>query len=111
MLAKILDLLAEGSFDEKKYEELAPPEQELFDRACQYANVQTLAINRALRSSDRDRQELLRRYEVLKGELLAGSDSREVLKKMRNLLIEMYSKNYIPASKYNRLISEIVTCL
>lgn len=105
-----LDMIGDA-FDPGKYAELPERDQDIFDRACKFANIRDLAVVRTLKASDRDREELFRRYEVLKGEVLAGSDSRETLKMMRNLLIEMQSKGYIPIGKYNQLMREILACI
>jgi len=99
------------NFDPKKYSEMSEADQELFDETCKFAGIRNLAVIRAMKSTDQHRDEMFKRYEILKGEVLAGSDSRETLKKMRNLLMEMREKRYIPASMYNSLILEVLACL
>lgn len=110
-LKLVLLSVVQDQFDPDAYTALSEQDQVTFDRACKFANVQNISVHTTMLYSDHDREELFRRYDVLKGELLAGSDSREVLKKMRNLLLEMHEKAYIPSGKYNKLMREIVSCI
>ncbi len=107
----LLDLTFKGQFDQDKYNELAQSEKDLFDRACIFAKLSIQSISRMKKASDRERGEMTAKFEIMKGELLAGNDSKELIKKLRNLLIEMKDKKYIAPAKYNSLMQDILNCI
>jgi hypothetical protein len=107
----VLEILFKKRFDKAKYRALPESEQKLFDDACSFCGIYTHGLAGLLTHSEREKTEMLREFEVLRGELLAGNDSRELVKKMRNMLLELHSKRYIPKTHYDRLIAEILACL
>jgi hypothetical protein len=107
----LLDLTFKSQFDQDKYNELVQSEKELFDRAGQFAKLSIQSISRMKKASDRERGEMIAKFEIMKGELLAGNDSKELIKKLRNLLIEMKDKKYIALTKYNSLMHDILNCI
>jgi hypothetical protein len=72
-----------------------------------FCGIQSHAIARGIFKSAVDREELLKQFEVLKGELLAGNDSKEIIKKMRSILIELRDKNFIPKGTFDKLMTDI----
>lgn len=106
-----LDIIYKNNFESAKYDKLSPEEQEYFDELCRYTRMSTHSIEKRISITEKQKNELLGQFNVLKGELLSGNDSPDIIKKMRNILLELGAKQLIPKQHYNLLLSEIVACL
>jgi len=107
----ILDIIFKNNFEPKEYYKLDEEEQRLFDDTCSFAGLLTHNIAKLTSNTSKTRAELTGKFNVLKGELLAGNNSPEILKKMRNILLELKAKNLISKAHYDKLLSEIVACI
>lgn len=107
----LLDIIYKNRFEVKDYNSLTEEEKILFDKLCAYCKMQTQAISRIHTSSQREREDLLSRFNIMKGELLAGNSNPEIIRNMRNILLELRSKDYIPKNYFDKLMAEIVACL
>lgn len=106
-----LDIIFENKFDKVAYEKLSPEEQKVFDDTLVFCKFSTHNIAKAISYSEREKTELLRQFDVLKGEVLAGNNSPDLLKKMRNLLLDLNKKKYISKDIYNKLLAEVLACI
>ena len=106
-----LDIIFKNQFSPNEYDNLSDDEKLLFDKAIAYARISTHQIGRHLLHSERKKREMLKTFEIYRGELLAGNNSIELLKKMRALLFELRRKDYIQKGDYDKLIVEIANCI
>lgn len=107
----LVDIIFKNKFDSKDYYKLDEQEQLLFDDTCVFCGINTHSIAKLMTHTSKSKAELIGKFDVLKGELLAGSNAPELLKEMRNILLELKSKDMISRSHYDKLISEIVACI
>ena len=106
-----IDILYKNKFEQTAYDALDDKSKKIFDDACVYAKFMTHGVSRLMSYSIREKEELLKKYELLKGEIESGSDSKEIIKTMRNILLELRAKRYIPKHHYDILINDVVNCL
>lgn len=106
-----LDIVFKEKFKQDDYNKLVDAEQKLFDDTCNYCKFMTHNIAMMNTHSNREKNELMRKFEVMKGEILAGNSSTQLIKDMRNIVLELRSKKYIPKDMYDKLIEDIVACL
>jgi hypothetical protein len=106
-----LDIVFKNSFATAKYDQLSEDEQELFDDVCRYSRMTTHDIEKRVSITEKQKNDLIGKFNVLKGELLAGNSNPDLVKKMRNILLELKAKKLIPKQYYDQLISEIVACI
>ena len=106
-----VDMLYKNKFDANDYYKLKESEQKLFDDTCNFAGVHTHNIAQITSHTSKERNELISKFNVLRGELLAGNNAPELLPKMRNILLELKAKNLISKSHYDKLINEIIACM
>ncbi len=106
-----LDIIFKNKFDEAADANLSETEQKLFDDTCSYSRMSMHCIARRISITEKEKTELIGKFNVLKGELLAGNTNPEVIKKMRNILLELKAKKMIPKPHYDELMSEIVACI
>jgi hypothetical protein len=48
------------------------------------------------------------RFQILKGEILSGNDSKEVVKEFKGLLIKYKNENRLPAREVNSILAELL---
>jgi len=106
-----IDIIFYKKFCQKDYDDLAEEEQLLFDEACSYAGVLTNNIAKAETHSSKKKKELMKQFEVYKGELLMGNDNTDLLRKMRNLLMQLKKDALIANNTYDKLMAEILLCI
>jgi len=117
----MLDIILHDDFNEDSYAGLTDEEQKYFDEICVYSKIfladtdGSSGVSEKLAKlnsfSARDKKEMFNRFNLLRGEVLSGNNSIEVLKEMRNILLIMKSKRYIQKHLFDTLITDIVTCL
>ena|ERR1700679_199139 len=106
-----LDIVYRHNFSQKEYDMLHEDEQRYFDEVVKMAKVQSQSLARAVRSSDKERLEMTRQFNVMRGELLAGNDSKDLIKQMRNQLLIMKDKGYVSTPKFMSLMQDILSCI
>jgi|WetSurMetagenome_2_1015567.scaffolds.fasta_scaffold307130_2 hypothetical protein len=107
----ILDIIFHKKFDQKDYHKLTESEQKVFDDLCQYARKYDNGIAMMNTHSYKNKREMFARFEILKDTILAGNDSKEVIRQLRSILLEMRQKRYITKQQFEDLLVEIIACL
>lgn len=107
----LLDIIFKNQFSPNEYDNLSDDEKLLFDQCISYAKISTHQIGRHLLHSEKQKREMLKTFEIYRGEVLAGNNSLELLKKMRALLFELRRKDWIQKGDYDKLIVEIANCI
>jgi hypothetical protein len=107
----ICDVVYEKCFDESEYNRLEEDEQRLFDDLitfCKADNNGGLLLYKHKKYSDKSRDKDVKRFNILRGELMAGNDNPEILKELKTLLFRMMDQNTITRSEYNKIMSKLV---
>lgn len=97
-------------FNEDNYLRLSPDEKELFDRLITFAgltrnSVKELSKHRKI--TDKKRDDDVRRFEILKGEIIAGNDNPNVIKECKKLLIKLHNERIISKSDFYEVIKNM----
>jgi len=106
----INDLIYEDRFVEEDYTGLDDTEKKLFDdliTLCKLDKKDNVKIYRHKKYSDKDRDEIIKRFNILKGELLAGNDNPNLVKELKLLVIKMQNDKIISKTESNKLIYQL----
>ena len=60
-----------------------------------------------LRINDHDMGELIERYELLRGQVIAGNDAVEVRKELKRVVLQLVKKGKLPPKKSFDLLLEL----
>jgi len=105
------DILYENKFKEDDYMELDDAEKELFDRLITFirlSNKEGLNLHKHKKITDKLRDKNIKRFNLLRGELIAGNDNPEVIKEIKVLLLNLYNNGIMNKKDYNKIIEEIL---
>ena len=112
ILRKILnDLLFEKSFNEQDYDELDVMEQKMFDdliSLCKADKKNGIMLYKHKKYSDQDRDADVKRFNILRGELIAGNDNPSIIKELKQLLFKLMSQKCISRAEYNKIMERIL---
>lgn len=104
-------ILYEGTFDENDYKALEEDERKLFDDIVDYAKADTVGEVRLFKHKkyhDDARDTMVKRFNTLKAEIIAGNDSPGAIKEMKCLLFKMLDNRIIQRAEFNRLLAQLV---
>lgn len=107
MLWKLVD---ENVFERNLFNRLNEEEQDYFRflaRKCQFDQTIGLGVGKA---QTKEEIEEVKRFELLKGTIIAGNNSPEVLKELRQYVLKFLSEKRIPKQAGHDLLYEI-SCL
>jgi hypothetical protein len=101
----ILDLLENGKPNSRVYSQISPEERKYFEEMSIGAGVWNgLGLKRTTTSTD---EEEAKRFELLKGELMAGNDNPKIVSELRRLVVKMMSDGRIRKSQGVDLLMEL----
>lgn len=101
----VLDLLENGKPNQRVYHQIAPQERKVFEEMSIGAGVWNgLGLKRTTTSSD---EEEAKRFELLKGEYLAGNNNPKVIGELRRLVVKMMSDGRIRKTQGLELLMEL----
>lgn len=110
-LRKILnDIVFEDKFLEDDYRDLDEHEQKLFDDLitfCKMDKKDSVKLYRHKKYSDKERDEMIKRFNILRGELLAGNDNPSIIKEMKLLILKMYHEKIISKPEMNKIMYQL----
>ena len=103
----IKHILAEGQFPEDLYLSLSKKDKAQFDEIVDFSRLDNEeAVNflkyRSQKSKDRDKD--IERFDLLRGSLMAGNNSDEILRELKVLLHKMKKDKTISQTDFNELI-------
>ncbi len=88
------------------YEKLDDDEREYLQFVAKKSN---LADKLQVPSPKKDKTEqLVNQFEIMRGQIIAGNDSRELLKKFKTILIELAERDLIPKGQMKDILIEIM---
>jgi hypothetical protein len=101
----IIDLLDNGKPNARVYTQIAPNERKFFEEMSIGAGVWNgLGLKRTTTSTDEEEN---KRFELLKGEYLAGNNNPKVISELRRLVVKMMSDGRIRKSQGIDLLMEL----
>jgi len=104
------DIVYEDKFEEEDYMNLDEQEQKLFDDLitfCKMDKRDNVKIYKHKKYTDKDRDETIKRFNVIKGELLAGNDNPNVVKELKLLMMKMYNEKIISKAELNKIMYQL----
>ena len=107
----INDIIFEKSFDEKDYASLEENEKKLFDDLLNYTSADKKTIVELYRHkkyNDDSRDADVKRFNLLKGQLIAGNTNPELLKELKVLLFRLFDERMILRRDFNKLLAQLV---
>jgi len=101
----ILDLLENGKPNGRVYTQIAPEERKYFEEMSIGAGVwNSLGLKRTTTSTDEEEN---KRFELLRGEYLAGNNNTKVISELRKLVVKMMSDGRIRKPQGVELLMEL----
>jgi hypothetical protein len=101
----LLDLLDNGKPNVRTYQQIAPDERKVFEEMSIGAGVwNALGLKRTTTSTDDEEN---KRFELLKGEYMAGNNNPKVISELRRLVVKMIGDGRIKKSQGMELLMEL----
>jgi hypothetical protein len=101
----IIDLLDSGKANSRIYDQLPIDERKLFEKVATGAGIfHSLKLKKTITDTDRDEND---RFNLLKGEYLAGNNSPKVLQELRRLVIKFMNDGRIHKSQGINFLMEL----
>jgi hypothetical protein len=101
----LLDLLDNGKPNVRTYQQIAPNERKVFEEMSIGAGVwNALGLKRTTTSTDDEEN---KRFELLKGEYMAGNNNPKVIADLRRLVVKMMNDGRIRKSQGTELLMEL----
>lgn len=101
----IIDLLDNGKPNARVYTQIAPEERKFFEEMSIGAGVwNSLGLKRTTTSTD---EEEAKRFELLRGEYIAGNNNPKVISELRRLVVKMIGDGRIRKSQGIDLLMEL----
>ena len=101
----MLDLLENGKPNSRVYHQICPKERKVFEEMSIGAGVWNgLGLKRTTTSDDEDEA---KRFELLKGEYIAGNNNPKVISELRRLVVKMMSDGRIRKAQGLELLMEL----
>ena len=107
----LYEIINTKKFNTIGYDKLDDPEKELFDRLITFAKISRNDIDNMSKHrkiTDKQRDIDIKRFNILKGEIVAGNDNPNVIKEMKALLIKLYDEKVIGKADFNRIMQNLV---
>jgi hypothetical protein len=106
-VGKILrDIVGGKIIDEYDLEELTPEEKIYLHKISKYSDIQD-RLN--IRSPNKDQEEKeYNQFEIMKGEILSGNDSKELVKKFKSILLKFSREGKLPKGQVTEILTELV---
>lgn len=101
----IIDLVENGKPNARVYTQISPEERKFFEEMSIGAGVWNgLGLKRTTTSTDEEEN---KRFELLKGEYIAGNNSPKVISELRKLVVKMMSDGRIRKNQGVELLMEL----
>ena len=101
----IIDLLDTGKANSRIYDQLPIDERKLFEKVATGAGIfHSLKLKKTITDTDRDEND---RFNLLKGEYLAGNNSQKVLQELRRLVIKFMNDGRIHKTQGMNFLMEL----
>lgn len=101
----ILDVLETGRPNERQLRRLSDDEREHFERVCLGAGL--LEHFKMKRTGDEDDKERVDRFNILRGQVLAGNNNENVIKELRGLVVRFINEGRITRQEGTNMLMEL----
>ena len=101
----LYDILYDNKFSEEDFNKLEEYEKHLFDDLLKFSKTdkkEHLALYRHKKYSDKARDMDVKRFNILRGELLAGNNAPALVKELKALLYKMSEQKMIGNAEFNK---------
>jgi hypothetical protein len=105
-----LDIINIGKFSEDSYTQLSEPESTLFDDIITASKVDGQMYKHDKYYSKIVNDDI-NRFNIIKGEILIGNDSKELLKELRILILRLLKYDVLDKRVFNELMLDILLLL
>lgn len=102
----LTQLVDRGVLSETQLAQLSKPELSLLRKICKTCQIE----KSVLLPDDEQEKKDIARFNILRGEVAAGNDSREILKELKQYIIRFSASGLISRSKATELLLHI-TCV
>jgi len=100
----IIDLLENGKANTRVYEHIPQEERKLFEKIANGAGIfHSLGLKKVIMNTDKEEND---RFNLLKGEYLAGNNSQKVLHELRRLVIKFMNDGRLHKSQALNFLME-----
>lgn len=107
-----INICETNKFNESDYDLLDDNEKKLFDDILNKANIESGSfLFRHKRYNDAEKNELINKYNILKGEILAGNDNYQILKELKTVIIRLMHLSVLDRHSVNSILNEILYVL
>jgi hypothetical protein len=101
----VLDLIENGKPNARVYTQISPQERKFFEEMSIGAGIwNSLGLKRTTTSTDEEEN---KRFELLKGEYIAGNNSPKVISELRKLVVKLMSDGRIRKNQGVELLMEL----
>ena len=100
----LLDFKDTGKFGIGKYSNFKNNNKEIMDRLLKSSGMDDRL---SIRIENTDLNELLERYELLRGGVLQGNDSAEVRKELKHVVLKLVQLGKLPMKQSHQLLLEL----
>lgn len=101
----LLDYRDHNKFNMTSYNNLSTDEKIIMNQLLKTSGMDD---NLGIRLTDKDMDDLIKRYELLKGQILAGNDAIEIRKELRNVVLQLVRLNKLPIRQSHELLVELL---
>ena len=101
----ILDVLETGKPNERQLRRLSDDEREHFERVCLGAGL--LEHFKMKRTGDDEDKERVDRFNILRGQVLAGNNNENVIKELRGLVVRFINEGRITRQEGTNMLMEL----
>lgn len=101
----VVDLLSSGKANQRVYNQIAPEERKLFEKVATGAGIfSQLGLKKTILDTEADEH---RRFEILKGEYVAGNTNQQLIKELRRFVVKFMNEGKITKSDGTSLLMEL----
>jgi hypothetical protein len=98
------------TFSEEDYKELDDAEKKLFDDLLTFSRTdkhEGLMLYKHRKYNDKERDEDIKKFNILRGEVLGGNDNPNLIKELKVLLFKLLNQKIISRGHYNKIMEQI----
>ena len=100
----LFDYREHNKFNISAYNKLKTEERKIIDPILKQSGMDERL---GLRINDHDLGELIEKYELLRGQILAGNDAMEIRKDLKRVVLQLVKKGKLPLKKSYDLLLEL----